>query len=102
MLARAKGSERRGVVFVKCLECREREIEMRCKCLKYVKESRRGSERKGVVICRVFWSAEREREMYCKGSKYVRERERGSERRGVVICKVLGVHRERERCAVSA
>jgi len=30
------------------------------------------------------------------------ERARGSERRGVVICKVLGVQRERERCAVSA
>jgi len=43
MLARAKGSERRGVVFVKCLECREREIEMRCKCLKYVKETGEGA-----------------------------------------------------------
>ena len=41
---------------------------------------------------------QREREMCCKCSKYVSE----SERRGVVICKVLGVQRERERCAVSA
>ena len=87
--------------FVKFLECREREIEMRCKCLKYVKESRRGSERKGVVICRVFWSTEREREMCCKGSKYVRERERGSERRGVVIRRCLECI-EREMCCKSS
>ena len=43
MLARAKGSERRGVVFVKCLECREREIEMRCKCLSMLKRAGEGA-----------------------------------------------------------
>jgi hypothetical protein len=57
---------------------------MRCKRLKYVKQSGRGSERKGVVICRVFWSAEREREMCRKGSKYVREREREDRERDVL------------------
>jgi len=63
-------------------------------------ERARGSEREreegcgDLQVCGV----QREREMCCKCSNYVEE----SERRGVVICKVLGVHRERVRCAVSA
>jgi len=39
--------------------------------------------------------------MCCKCSKYVRESEREREE-GCGHFKVLGVHRERERCAVSA
>ena len=42
-----------------------------------------------------------ERDRCAVSARNMLERARGSERRGVVICKVLGVHRERERCAVS-
>ena len=44
----------------------------------------------------------RDRERYAVIARNMLERARGSERRGVVICKVLGVHKERDRCAVSA
>ena len=45
MLARARGSERRGVVICKVLGV-QREREVRCKCLKYVKVRGRESERR--------------------------------------------------------
>jgi len=73
----------------------QREREMCCKCLKYVRESGRGSQRMGVVICKVLSSAERERER-CAVSAQMLERARGSERRGVVICRCLE-RRGRER-----
>jgi len=63
-------------------------------------EGARGSERRRVVIYRCVEYRERER---CSVSaRNMLARAKGSERRGVVICKVLGVQRERERCAVSA
>ena len=52
-----------------------------------------------MVICRCVECRESER---CAVSANMLARAKGSERRGVVICKVLGVQRERERCAVSA
>ena len=70
------------------------------------RESERERE-EGVVRCHwlkyiyIYIYSEREREMCCKCSKYVRESEREREE-GCGHFKVLGVHRERERCAVSA
>jgi len=60
MLARAKGSERKGVVICRVFWSAEREREMYCKGSKYVKERERGSERRGVVIRRCLECIERE------------------------------------------
>jgi hypothetical protein len=57
---RERGSERRGVVICRCLECIERE--MCCKCSKCFSEREREGERRGVVICKVLRvQTERER-----------------------------------------
>ena len=61
MLERARGSERRGVVILKCLECIEREREMCCKCLKYVREGEREREA-GVCFCKHGKCGERDAE----------------------------------------
>ena len=60
-ICRERASERGAAVICKVLRV-QREREMRCKCLKYVRE------RVG------------KRNLYCKCLKYVRERERESER----------------------
>jgi len=59
MLERARGSERRGVVICRCVECRERE---RCAVsARNMLARAKGNERRGVVICTVL-GVQRERE----------------------------------------
>ena len=85
----ARGSKSKGVMICRCVECRERE-----------RDVLQVSKRMGVVICRCVECREKER--CAVSARNMLARARGNERRGVVICKVLGVQRERERCAVSA
>ena len=72
MLERARGSERRGVVICRCVECRERE---RCAVSARNMLARvKGSERRGVVICKVL-GVQRERERFTLSTLSMLEKE---------------------------